>query len=34
MPLSEITFSEVLEMQLKKENITVKATLLKKISDI
>ena len=34
MPLSEITFSEVLEMQLKKENVTVKATLLKKISDL
>ena len=33
MPLSEIKFSEVLEMQLKKENVTVKATLLKKISD-
>ena len=34
MPLSEITFSEVLDMQLKKENVTVKATLLKKISDL
>ena len=34
MPLSEIKFSEVLEMQLKKENVTVKATLLKKISDL
>mgnify|MGYP005647502105 CR=1 FL=1 len=43
MPLSEITFSEVLEMQLKKEgekmnlkkeNVTVKATLLKKIYDL
>ena len=34
MPLSEIKFSEVLEMKLKKENVTVKATLLKKISDL
>ena len=34
MPLSEIKFSEVLEMQLKKENVTVKAILLKKISDL
>ena len=34
MPLSEIKFSEVLEMQLKNENVTVKATLLKKISDL
>ena len=34
MPLSEITFSEVLEMQLKNENVTVTATLLKKISDL
>ena len=33
MPLSEITFSEVLEMQLRKENVTLKATLLKKIYD-
>ena len=33
MPLSEIKFSEVLEMELKKENVTVKATLLKKIYD-
>ena len=31
MPLSEIKFSEVLGMQLKKENVTVKAILLKKI---
>ena len=34
MPLSEIKFSEVLEMKLKKENVTIKATLLKKISDL
>ena len=34
MPLSEIKFSEVLEMKIKKENVTVKATLLKKISDL
>ena len=34
MPLSEIKFIEVLEMKLKKENVTVKATLLKKISDL
>ena len=33
LPLSEIKFSEVLEMPLKKENVTVKATLLKKIYD-
>ena len=34
MPLSEIKFSEELEIPLKKENVTVKATLLKKISDL
>ena len=33
MPLSEIKFSEIIEIQIKKENINVKATLLKKIND-
>ena len=33
MPLSEIKFSEILEMKRKKENVSVKATLLKKIYD-
>ena len=33
MPLSEIKFSEIIEIKLKKENINVKATLLKKIHD-
>ena len=34
MPLSEIKFSEIIEIQIKKENINVKATLLKKIYDL
>ena len=34
VPLSEIKFSEILEIQTKKENISVKATLLKKIYDL
>ncbi len=33
-PLSEIKFSEMLEIQSKKENISVKATLIKKIYDL
>ena len=33
-PLSEIKFSEILEIQTKKENISVKATLIKKIYDL
>ena len=33
-PLSEIKFSEIIEIQIKKENINVKATLLKKIHDL
>jgi len=33
MPLSEIKFTKTLEIQIKKENINVKATLLKKIHD-
>ena len=32
-PLSEIKFSEIIEIQIEKENINVKATLLKKIND-
>ena len=32
-PLSEIKFSEILEIQSKKENVSVKATLIKKIYD-
>ena len=34
MPLSEIKFSEILEIKRKKENVSVKATLLKKIYDL
>ena len=34
VPLAEIKFSEILEIQTKKENISVKATLLKKIYDL
>ena len=34
MPLSEMKFSETLEMERKKENVSVKATLLKKIYDL
>ena len=34
VPLDEIKFSEILEIQTKKENISVKATLLKKIYDL
>ena len=34
MPLSEMKFSEILEMERKKENVSVKATLLKKIYDL
>ena len=33
-PLSETKFSEMLEMNSKKENISVKATLIKKIYDL
>ena len=33
-PLSEIKFSEIIEIEIKKENINVKATLLKKIHDL
>ena len=33
MPLSEIKFTEILDMQTKKENVSVKATLLKKFYD-
>ena len=33
-PLSQIKFNEMLEIQTKKENISVKATLLKKIYDL
>ena len=32
-PLSEIKFSEIIEIQIEKENINVKATLLKKLHD-
>ena len=34
MPLSEIKFSQTLEMEQKKENVSVKATLIKKIYDL
>ena len=34
MPLSEIKFSQTLEMKQKKENVSVKATLIKKIYDL
>ena len=34
VPLDEIKFSEILEIQTKKENVSVKATLLKKIYDL
>ena len=34
VPLAEIKFSEILEIQTKKENVSVKATLLKKIYDL
>ena len=34
LPLSEIKFSQIIEIQIKKENINVKATLLKKIHDL
>ena len=34
MPLSEIKFSQILEIKQKKENISVKATLIKKIYDL